>query len=85
MNLYRKLVKVKGRLQARDRSGNIQDEMKIIVEELQPVTYEELDNYKSTGKTFKAPKVSKQVAVKVSSKASEVSLREPDIQTINKL
>lgn len=54
------IIKVKGRLQARDRAGNVQDEMKIIVEDMQLVTYEELDNYAATGKTLKALKAKKQ-------------------------
>ncbi len=65
------IIKVKGSLQARDRAGNVQDEMKIIGEEIQPVSYEELDLYSATGKNFKAPKATKQVAVQVATKAKE--------------
>jgi DNA polymerase-3 subunit alpha len=79
------IIKVKGRLQARDRAGNLQDEMKIIVEELQPVTYEELDNYAPTGKAFKAPKANKQVAVKISKAAVDVVRPEPSAQQSDKL
>ncbi len=67
------IIKVKGRLQARDRAGNLQDEMKIIVEELVALTYEELDQYASTGKALKTPKASKQALVSVSAAVKDIS------------
>lgn len=67
------IIKVKGRLQARDRSGNLQDEMKIIVEELVAVTYEELDQYASTGKALEIPKASKQALASVGAPAKEIT------------
>lgn len=81
------IIKVKGRLQARDRAGNVQDEMKIIVEDMQLVTYEELDNYTSTGKTLKAPKAKKQsvLATVVSNKEITQPIREPMLPDASKL
>lgn len=79
------IIKVKGRLQARDRAGNVQDEMKVIVEEMQPVTYEELDNYAPTGKAFKTLKVSKQVTAKVTKAVVDIVRTEPTIKPAGKL
>jgi DNA polymerase-3 subunit alpha len=50
------VVKVKGKLNAKDRDGNMTDELKIIADEVTIVTPEELDNYQSTGKDMKLPK-----------------------------
>ncbi len=51
------VVKVKGKINAKDRAGNITDEMKLIADEVTLVTQEELDGYQSTGKKAKAPRV----------------------------
>jgi len=51
-------IKVKGKINAKDRDGKLTDEVKIIADEITFVTQEELDNYKSTGKDMKAPKAS---------------------------
>lgn len=50
------VVKVKGKVQARDRDGNMQDEAKLTVEEIIIVTQQELDSYKKTGKQQRVPK-----------------------------
>lgn len=50
------VVKVKGKLSAKDRDGNITDDLKIIADEVIFVTDEELDNYRSTGKNMKLPR-----------------------------
>lgn len=50
------VVKVIGKVQARDRDGNMQDEAKMTVEEIIIVTEEELDNYKATGKKPPVPR-----------------------------
>lgn len=53
------VIKVKGKLNAKDRDGNMTDELKIIADEITIVTPEELDNYQSTGKDMKLPKSAK--------------------------
>lgn len=52
------VIKVKGKINAKDRDGKLTDEIKIIADEVIFVTPEELDNYKATGKTMKVPKAS---------------------------
>ena len=49
------VVKVAGKVNARDRDGFMTDEAKINAEEISVVTDEELDNYESTGATLKTP------------------------------
>ncbi len=49
------VVKVSGKVNARDRDGVLTDEAKINAEEITVVTDEELDNYESTGATLKTP------------------------------
>ena len=49
------VVKVTGKVNARDRDGVLTDEAKINAEEVTVVTDEELDNYESTGATLKTP------------------------------
>ena len=71
------VILVKGRVQARDRAGNIQDEMKVIVEEIKPVTYEELDSYKATGKSYKAPAGTKKSVAKTKSVSVAATTVEP--------
>ncbi len=50
------VVKVIGKVNARDRDGNQTSEVKIIADDIVLVTDDELNNYKSTGKKMKAPK-----------------------------
>ena len=49
------ILKVSGKVNARDRDGVLTDEAKINAEEITVVTDEELDNYESTGATLKTP------------------------------
>ncbi|HEU5187877.1 MAG TPA: DNA polymerase III subunit alpha, partial [Candidatus Saccharimonadales bacterium] len=51
------VVRIKGKLNAKDRDGRITDELKIIADEIVFVTDEELAAYQSTGKNMKLPKV----------------------------
>ena len=50
------VVKVKGKISAKDRDGKITEDVKLIADELILVTEEELDSYKATGRLAKAPK-----------------------------
>ena len=60
------VVKVTGKVNARDRDGNLVADLKIIADEFQFVSDKELDTYEATGRRMGAPKVtSKPVAVKV--------------------
>ncbi len=53
------VIKVNGRVNARNQAGNLQDETKVIVEKITIVSQEELDNYQPTGQQQKAPAAKK--------------------------
>lgn len=63
------VIKATGKINARDRDGNIGTDAKMIVDDIQFVTDEELNNYESTGRKMNKPKVSSKVEVKRVSKA----------------
>ncbi|MGH7196566.1 MAG: DNA polymerase III subunit alpha [Candidatus Saccharimonadales bacterium] len=67
------VVKVKGKLNAKDRDGRVVDELKMIADDIVFVTPEELANYKSTGKNMKLPKASQ------SKTASAAVTQEPSV------
>jgi DNA polymerase-3 subunit alpha len=48
----------KGKINAKDRDGHL-SEVKILLDEVEPITPEMLKNYKNTGKKVKAPRPSK--------------------------
>jgi DNA polymerase III subunit alpha len=50
------VVRVKGKINAKDRDGRMSEELKIIADEVVFVTAEELENYKATGKAMRLPK-----------------------------
>lgn len=66
------VVKVSGKVNARDRDGYKTDEAKINAEEISVITDEELDNYESTGATLKTP--TKGVAQKPRGKVAATSV-----------
>ncbi|HMQ95745.1 MAG TPA: DNA polymerase III subunit alpha [Candidatus Saccharibacteria bacterium] len=49
------IIKVTGKVNARDRDGNMLDEAKIIADEINIITDKELMSYESTGENMKAP------------------------------
>ncbi len=55
------VVRVSGKVNARSQAGALQDEAKVVVNDIVVVSQEELDNYRATGKKQKAPSVSKKV------------------------
>jgi DNA polymerase III subunit alpha len=56
------VIKVKGKINCKDRDGKLTDDVKIIADEITFVTQEELDNYKATGKNMRLPKAGKILA-----------------------
>lgn len=50
------VVKIKGKISAKDRDGKITDDVKLVGDEVILVTEEELNSYRATGKLAKAPK-----------------------------
>jgi DNA polymerase-3 subunit alpha len=74
------VVRVTGKISARDRDGNLGTEAKMIADEVVEVTDKEMRDYESTGRKMEAPKMSSKVkAIRVAehkakySKTSEVS------------
>jgi DNA polymerase-3 subunit alpha len=56
------VIKVKGKINCKDRDGKLTDDVKIIADDITFVTQEELDNYKATGRNMKLPKAGKVLA-----------------------
>lgn len=50
------VIRVEGRINARDRDGNLTSETKVIADTVMLVTEQELDGYESTGRKMTAPK-----------------------------
>ena len=63
------VIKATGKLTAKDRAGNVVDELKLIADELTIVTEEELEGYQPTGKQARAPKASPSMATAVAAPA----------------
>jgi DNA polymerase-3 subunit alpha len=55
------IIRVSGKVSARDRDGNLGDEAKMIADEIVEVTDGELRDYESTGRKMEAPKMSAKV------------------------
>ena len=69
-NLYEKIgaklvqdavIRSVGKITARDRDGNLASDVKIIADDMQFITDQELNGYESTGRKMKNPKVSAKV------------------------
>ena len=50
------IIKVTGRVNARDKNGNITTDIKVLAEEIEQISDETLENYQSTGEKIPAPK-----------------------------
>jgi DNA polymerase-3 subunit alpha len=55
------VIRVSGKVSARDRDGNLGDEAKMIADEVVVVTDEELRNYEATGRKMETPRMSSHV------------------------
>ncbi len=55
------VIRIGGKVNARDRDGNLRSEASVIADEIIEITDEELRNYESTGRKMEAPKMSVQV------------------------
>ncbi len=72
------VIKVTGKLNAKDRDGRVTDDLKIIADDITFITPEELAAYRSTGKNMKLPKASaKAMAESAGSKTSVTYTYEP--------
>ncbi len=54
-----RVILASGKLNAKDRSGVVTGELKVLVDDAREFTSEQADAYESTGKTLKAPRVGK--------------------------
>jgi DNA polymerase-3 subunit alpha len=58
-----RIVLVKGKINAKDRDGNITSDLKILVDDAREITSEQAAAYQATGKKKKVPKPNKKVAM----------------------
>lgn len=83
------VIRASGKINARDRDGNMTDEVKLIADEIFIVTEKEIREYASTGGSPKTPKVKKQNGgVKVTKSAKDSAAQKvspPKPETIKKL
>ena len=75
------VLKVAGKISARDRDGNMTDEAKMIADEISIVTDKELDEYESHGRKMTAPKDSAPVKQKRYPKKSGSQNAAASVQT----
>lgn len=64
------VIRAEGKVNARDRDGNMTSEVKLIADEVNIVTDKELSEYESTGRAMQAPKPRRGGSVKVTKKAA---------------
>lgn len=55
------IIRIEGKVNARDKEGNLSGEVSLIANSIVIVTDEELQNYQATGKAKKAPQISKKI------------------------
>ncbi len=67
------VIKVTGRVNARDKDGNITNEIKIIADTVEVIPDEVLENYHSTGQKLALPKAAARPTRRSSSRASGVA------------
>jgi hypothetical protein len=54
-----KVVLVRGKISAKDREGNLGEEVKVLVDDAREITPEQAASYQTTGRKLKAPKSAK--------------------------
>lgn len=67
-----RVIIAKGKINAKDREGNLTSEIKILVDDAREVTYDQAKAYEETGRKRKTPKPNKVVQQKVKSIKDEV-------------
>ena len=74
------VIKATGKISAKDRDGNIGTDAKMIADEFQFVTDQELDSYESTGRKMEKPKPRKDFGkVKVSKTVAATAAARPAV------
>lgn len=83
------IVIAKGKLSAKDKEGNVIDELKVLVDEARIVTLDQASAYQSTGKNIKVPtikgSVSKTVASSKKQQTNRIYVRLADTSDNDKL
>lgn len=81
------VVKITGKISARDKGGNIGDEAKMIADSVEFVSYKELNEYVANGKKLKRPKpnATKVIAKRVIAQDSNSEIKIIDTSVIQKL
>lgn len=74
-----RVVLVKGKVNAKDREGNITNEIKILVDDAREVTPEQASAYQSTGKKAKVPKAAKKKTIAAAVTAKPASKMPPRV------
>ncbi len=67
------MVLVRGKVSAKDREGNIGEELKIMVDDAREITAEQAQGYQSTGRKVKTPTARKAAAMTAGKKAATKS------------
>ncbi len=67
-----KVVLIQGKVSAKDRDGNMGNEVKIIVDDGREITAEQAQNYQETGKKTKTPKPSKKTKAQTTKKTEKI-------------
>lgn len=81
------IIRATGKINARDRDGNVVDDIKIIADEIFLVSEKELREYESNGKSMKKPKSTPRSGAVVVKKAAtnKAALTVQPLQTVAKL
>jgi len=66
-----RVVLVRGKISAKDREGNIGEELKVLVDDAREITVQQAQAYQATGKKLKALTATKRKGVTVSTSASK--------------
>ena len=77
------VIRITGKVNARDQAGNLRSDISIIANEIFEVTDDELKNYESTGRVMKAPQISKKVKAEklVQYRAKKAGIKMPSNTT----
>lgn len=71
------VVLIKGRINAKDKRGNLTGEVKIIADELAVISEEDLEGYTATGKKMKTPVGKKSVKTEKAKQEASISVSAP--------
>lgn len=67
-----RIVLIRGKISAKDRDGNIGEEIKVMVDDAREITPEQATSYQTTGRKLKTPGVKKTVKAAITTKTEAV-------------